>query len=158
MSKHKKQEPAEEIRKLTPVLPDNLFVARTPDKGRAVFTSKPIKKGETIEVAPMIVFGAKDRESINDTFLYEYYFEWGKKGKKGALALGFGSLYNHSYSPNAQYLPDFDLNVLEFRAVRDIEPGEEITVNYNLDPDDQTPVWWEQEKDQKKDKKKRQHP
>lgn len=159
MSKKEKNKAVEqkEPRKLTPVLPDNLFVARTPDKGRAVFTSKLIAKGETIEVAPMIVFSAQDRASIDDTFLYEYYFEWGNKGKKGALALGFGSLYNHSYKPNAQYLPDFDLNVLEFRAVRDIEPGEEITVNYNLDPDDQTPVWWERDA-KKKSKEKRQHP
>lgn len=158
MPKEKKTTKEPVIRKLTPVLPDHLFVARTPDKGRAVFTSQPIKQGDTIEVAPMIVFSEKDRNSINDTFLYEYYFEWGKKGKKGALALGFGSLYNHSYTPNAQYLPDFDLNVLEFRAVRNIEPGEEITVNYNLDPNDQSPVWWEREAKKKKAKKKRQHP
>lgn len=157
MSKKLKKVEEEVVKKLTPVLPDNLFVARTPDKGRAVFTSHPIKAGATIEVAPMIVFSAKDRLSIDDTFLYEYYFEWGNKGKKGALALGFGSLYNHSYAPNARYIPDFDLNVLEFQAVRDIEPGEEITVNYNLDPEDQTPVWWERDK-KKKDKKKNQHP
>ena len=46
------------------------------------------------------------------------------------------------------------LNILEFVAVRDIQPGEEICVNYNLDPDDQTPVWWERDKI----KKKKQHP
>lgn len=156
MSKKEKKEEVV-VRKLTPVLPDHLFVARTPDKGRAVFTSKAVKAGDTLEVAPMIVFSEKDRLSIDDTFLYEYYFEWGKKGKKGALALGFGSLYNHSYSPNARYIPDFDLNVLEFQAVRDIEPGEEITVNYNLDPEDQTPVWLERDAKKKK-KKKSQHP
>ena len=94
----------------------------------------------------MIVFSEKDRNAINDTFIYEYYFEWGKSGRKGALALGFGSLYNHSYTPNAKYNPDFDLNILEFEAVKDILPGEEITVNYNLDPDDDTPVWWERDK------------
>lgn len=143
-----------EIRSLTPFLPEHLFVARTPDRGRAVFTSKKIKKGTVIEIAPMIVFGESDRNLINDTYLYEYYFEWGKSGRKGALALGFGSLYNHSYSPNARYIPDFDLNVLEFEAIRDIKAGEEITVNYNLDPDDHTPVWWEREKI----KKKKQHP
>ncbi len=141
------------IKTLTPFLPDYLFVALTPDRGRAVFTSKKIKKGTVIEIAPMIVFGEKDRLAINDTFIYEYYFEWGKSGRKGALALGFGSLYNHSYDPNAKYIPDFDLNVLEFEAIKDILPGEEITTNYNLDPEDDTPVWWEREKI----KKKKQH-
>lgn len=147
-------EDASTFRSLNPFLPDYLFVAKTPDRGRAVFTSKLITAGTVIEIAPMIVFSENDRLLLNDTFLYEYYFEWGKSGRKGALALGFGSLYNHSYSPNARYAPDFDLNVLEFIAVRDIEPGEEICVNYNLDPDDQTPVWWERDKV----KNKKQHP
>ena len=154
MSKKTKNIDTTNIRALTPCLPDNLFVAKTPDRGRAVFTSKLIPAGTVIEIAPMIVFNEKDRLLLNDTFLYEYYFEWGKSGRKGALALGFGSLYNHSYEPNARYLPDFDLNILEFVAVRDIQPGEEICVNYNLDPDDQTPVWWERDKI----KKKKQHP
>lgn len=154
MSKTTKNIPNADLRTLTPFLPDYLFVAMTPDRGRAVFTSKVIPQGTVIEIAPMIVFSEKDRLLLNDTFLYEYYFEWGKSGRKGALALGFGSLYNHSYSPNARYIPDFDLNVLEFVAIRDIHPGEEICVNYNLDPDDQTPVWWERDKI----KKKKQHP
>ena len=154
MSKKTKNIDTTNIRALTPFLPDNLFVAKTPDRGRAVFTSKLIPAGTVIEIAPMIVFNEKDRLLLNDTFLYEYFFEWGKSGRKGALALGFGSLYNHSYAPNARYLPDFDLNILEFVAVRDIQPGEEICVNYNPDPDDQTPVGWERDKI----KKKRQHP
>ena len=151
---HKVTRNTNTIKNLTPFLPKNLFVAQTPDKGRGVFTSKFIKKGTVIEVSPMIVFGERDREKINDTLIYEYYFEWGKRGRKGALALGFGSLYNHSYHPNARYNPDFDLNILEFEALRNIKVGEEITTNYNLDPDDDTPVWWEKDKI----KNKKQHP
>ena len=55
----------------------------------------------------------------------------------------FGSVYNHSYQPNARYEPDFDLNIMEFIAIRDIVAGEEITTNYNYDPEDDSPVWWE---------------
>lgn len=142
------------VRIITPSLPGTIFVTRTADKGRGVFTNKRIKKGQTIEVCPMIVFDKKDRLAINDTFLYEYYFEWGNSTKKGALALGYGSIYNHSYNPNARYIPDFDLNILTFEAIRDIDAGEELTVNYNLDPDDQSPVWWERDKI----KNKKQHP
>lgn len=145
---------AKKTKIITPSLPGTLFVARTHDRGRGVFTNKKIKKGQTIEMCPIIVFSKKDREQIDSTFLYEYYFEWGESGKKGAVALGYGSLYNHSYSPNAKYNPDFDLNILEFEAIRNIEAGEEITVNYNLDPEDKTPMWWEREKI----KKKKQHP
>lgn len=145
---------AKKTKIITPSLPGTLFVARTHDRGRGVFTNKKIKRGQTIEMCPIIVFSKNDREQINGTFLYEYYFEWGESGKKGAVALGYGSLYNHSYSPNAKYNPDFDLNILEFEAIRNIEAGEEITVNYNLDPEDKTPMWWEREKI----KKKKQHP
>ncbi|MFN0276361.1 MAG: hypothetical protein ACKVPJ_11475, partial [Chitinophagales bacterium] len=76
------------VRIITPSLPGTIFVARTHDRGRGVFTNKRIRKGQTIEISPMIIFSKKDREQINDTFLYEYYFEWGESGKKGAVALG----------------------------------------------------------------------
>ena len=60
-----------------------------------------------------------------------YVFEWGEG--KVALALGFGSLYNHSYRPNARY-NDVGPQAKAFQALRDIAVGEEITVNYNGEP------------------------
>ena len=56
-----------------------------------------------------------------------------------AVALGYGSLYNHSYQPNARY-DDVGRLTKVFSALRDIEPGEEITVNYNGKPGDRGPV------------------
>ena len=50
-----------------------------------------------------------------------------------ALALGHGSLYNHSFRPNARY-DDVGPQTKEFTAMRDIAPGQEITVNYNGEP------------------------
>jgi SET domain-containing protein len=58
-----------------------------------------------------------------------------------AVALGYGSLYNHSYQPNARY-DDESGQTKVFRAIRDIAPGEEIVVNYNGEPGDETPVWF----------------
>jgi hypothetical protein len=53
------------------------------------------------------------------------------------MVLGFGSLYNHSYTPNATYVKKPDERVVEFVALQDIGSSEEITVNYNNgDPDD----------------------
>ncbi len=132
--------------KLMLFMSTHLYIARTINKGRGVFTSKDIKKGTVIEICPTIVFGVNDRKLVNDTFLYEYYFEWGITGRKGAVALGFGSLYNHSYTPNARYYPDFDLNILEFQSIKNIKAGEEITVNYNYDPDNDKTVWLERDK------------
>ncbi|HZU37814.1 MAG TPA: SET domain-containing protein-lysine N-methyltransferase, partial [Gemmataceae bacterium] len=59
-----------------------------------------------------------------------------------AIALGYGSLYNHSYMPNARY-DDEPGPAMTFTALRTIRPGEEITVNYNGDPKDRSPVGFE---------------
>ena len=72
--------------------------------GRGVFARRPIIEGETIECCPALVFPKDDRPHIDRTGLYDYYFDWSDGGL--AVALGYGSLYNHSYSPNAMYLRD----------------------------------------------------
>ncbi len=59
--------------------------------------------------------------------------------KQTVVALGYGSLYNHSYSPNARY-EDANPRTKLFIALRDIQPGEEIVVNYNADPNDRSDV------------------
>ena len=71
------------------------------------------------------------------TTLYHYCFEWGKDTV--ALALGYGSIYNHSYAPNARY-DDIAQRTKIYSAIQDIQPGEEITINYNGDPDDDSPM------------------
>ncbi|HNE48113.1 MAG TPA: SET domain-containing protein-lysine N-methyltransferase, partial [Saprospiraceae bacterium] len=62
---------------------------------------------------------------------------------KCAIALGYGSLYNHSYNPNARYEVDFDEEVIRFYTLSTIKAGGEITVNYNGDWQDQNPVWFD---------------
>ena len=74
------------------------------------------------------------------TGLAGYCFRW--HGETLALALGYGSLYNHSYQPNSRY-DDVAQTTKVFTALRDIAPGEEITVNYNGDPDDRSSVGFE---------------
>ncbi len=59
-----------------------------------------------------------------------------------ALALGYGSLYNHSYEPNARYEASRRRTKI-FVALRKIATGEEITINYNGEPGDRSPVWFE---------------
>jgi SET domain-containing protein len=113
-------------------------VKRTKGKGRGVYARVFISEGTVFERAPLLVMPAKEALSEDSNVLPAYVFEYGKK--KVALALGFGSLYNHSYQPNARY-DDATGQVKEYRALRDIQAGEEITINYNgaedvLDPVD----------------------
>jgi SET domain-containing protein len=113
-------------------------VKRIKGKGRGVFARRRIRKGEIIERVPVIVLPAE--EVVGGTTLASYAFKWGRG--QAALALGYGSLYNHSYRPNARYW-DVGPRTKEFTALRDIEPGEEITVNYNGKPRSRASIWFE---------------
>jgi uncharacterized protein len=119
-----------------------LFITFSELGGKGVFTGAPIKSGDLIEICPVIVLKEGEMEVLDTTTLYDYYFLWGDEQKKCALALGFGSLYNHFCPSNADYFMDFDEQIIEIHAVRDIEAGEEITINYHGDPQDPSPTWF----------------
>jgi SET domain-containing protein len=83
-----------------------------------------------------------ERKAVEKTKLFDYIFEWGKSRKKGCIALGYVSLYNHEYESNCDYDMDFETNLMTIRTVRAVKKGEELCVNYNADPTDKTPVWF----------------
>lgn len=116
-----------------------------PKAGRGVFAATAINTGEVIETCPVIVLSGKDVLPIKGTLLKNYYFIWHEPRKiatKVALCLGFGSIYNHSYAPNATYKKDLKNERIEFVALRDVKKGEEITVNYNYgNADDKSTLW-----------------
>jgi SET domain-containing protein len=122
-----------------PIRPSGLIeVKRTKGKGRGVFAVDTIYAGTVIERVPVIVIPEEEvLEAPGTSFLANYVFDWGRGTV--ALALGFGSIYNHSYYPNARY-DDEGQQTKVYTALRDIYPGEEITINYNGHEDDQTPV------------------
>lgn len=119
-----------------------LEIRTLPGKGRGVFATAEIKEGEIIECCPVVVLDKEDTHQIDSTILYNYYFSWGDDLKSSAIALGYGSLYNHSYIPNAEYEKDLKNGQIIFKAIKNIQNGEEITVNYNGKPDDWTPIWF----------------
>lgn len=109
--------------------------------GRGVFATVPIAAGTLIESCPVVALhDRKDRDRLRKTGLVNYYFLWGAKRDHAAICLGWGAVYNHSFSPNARYEKVMDDLRMDFTALRDIEAGEEITVNYNGDPDNTTPL------------------
>ncbi|MCA9051161.1 MAG: SET domain-containing protein-lysine N-methyltransferase [Planctomycetaceae bacterium] len=120
---------------------DLIEVKQTARKGRGVFARQFIPKGTEFEQVPVLVMPAEEvlGEPVNSV-LQHYVFDWGKGTV--ALALGFGSCYNHSYQPNARY-DDYGRMMKVFSALKDIQPGEEITINYNGHQDDDSPVWFE---------------
>lgn len=115
-----------------------LYFKNVKGMGRGVFSDKKIKKGETIEICPVIVLPEKDIKFLDKIDLERYYYMWGKGFKKAAISLGYGSLYNHSYNPNAQYIRNSKDELMKYVSLQDIPANTEITVNYNGDPKDQT--------------------
>jgi len=118
-------------------------VRETVTRGRGVFALVPIPAGTLIETADVIPVSRDEMGALQDCVLAEYYFRWGEDSREGALALGYGSLYNHSFKPNARYVKHFDRLTIDFVAIRDIAVGEEIRTNYNGEPGDQTKLWFD---------------
>jgi hypothetical protein len=128
----------------TPVTPGTkLRLGPVPGKGRGVFATAPIAAGELFERAPVIISPDTEWPNLEKTQLYHYCFEWGPEHTHTAIALGYASLYNHSFTPSARYLLQLDEHLIHFVALRDIAAGEEIVMNYNGEPTDLTPVWFE---------------
>lgn len=108
----------------------HLYVAPSPLGGRGVFTAREVPAGTVIELAPVILLSAKDRNSIHETHLHDYYFQW--DGDRAAIALGLGSLYNHAHPANASFELDYDFEQIRFTALANIPAGSEITIDYRL--------------------------
>jgi hypothetical protein len=120
---------------------ENLEIKINSEKGRGVFTKKGFDLKEIIEVCPLIIIPKEQRKFIDKTILYNYYFLM--ENGSIAIALGYGSLYNHGKKANAKYIVDLDKNVLSIVGIRKTEANKEITINYNGRPKDKSPVWFE---------------
>jgi len=110
--------------------PSSIRIGETPH-GRGVIATAPIAKGETIEVVPVLAIDAADGTGV----LADYVVDLGDDSDGSALMLGYGSLYNHSEDPNAEYVHQAD-DEYAFVALHDISAGEEITISYSEE-------WWE---------------
>ena len=120
-----------------------ISVGPSPGKGRGVFASRAIRAGEIIEEAPVIVLPGTEIEHLERTGLQDYYFLWGTDEEDAAILLGACSLCNHSYEPNAVFELRPESQTIRFVALRDIAAGEEVTTNYNGDPANRKPVWFD---------------
>jgi SET domain-containing protein len=118
-----------------------IYVKDTQKYGRGIYAERDIKKGEKFEVSPIIMISTEEWEKyLEKTILYNYLFYW---GENLALALGYGSLFNHSYQPNARFYNNMANLSIDFYALRDIKQDEEITINYHGDPEDDSPLWFD---------------
>ena len=120
-----------------------LYIDFIEKKGKAVFTNEDIPADVIIEVSPVIVMKKEDRSHLDKTLLHDYIFEWGEQKDKCCMALGYIPIYNHSYNSNCEYFMDYEEETIFVKTVSSIKKGEELTINYNGNWNDQTKVWFE---------------
>jgi len=122
---------------------NNLFVSDSFNKGRGVFTSQEITSGAIIEISPVIVMSKKERALLDQTLLHDYIFEWGHQKNQCCFALGYVSVYNHSYYSNCEYEMNYDEEIISIKTVRFIQSGEELFINYNGNWNAQKQLWFD---------------
>ena len=97
--------------------------------GHGVFATRKIVKGAIIERCPYIVIDDDDVAEANR--LQDYLFTSPDEEGDYLCVLGYGMVYNHSDSPNAEWeIDDDDIRFVRFTALREIKKGEEILHSY----------------------------
>lgn len=100
--------------------------------GRGVFAAKNFVAGELVEVCPVVILQCSF-ETL-PTELQRRVFDWtALANTKGAhaLALGYGSIYNHANPANLYYEPADDGLHLRLIAAVNVSADSELTINYN---------------------------
>jgi hypothetical protein len=112
--------------------PQKVYIKRSKIKeaGRGVFAKVDVKKGEIIESSPLLFIPEEELSFIEKTKMINYLLFFGKNRKKAAFILGFGSLYNHSDTPNAYFTVREKDKLVDLIALKDIAKDKEVTFNY----------------------------
>jgi len=114
-----------------------LQVVEIEGKGLGVTTAVGLLPGQLIECCPVLLLApekklGKDWARLHrvmlETVFSDYIFGW--TPKYGAVALGYGGLYNHSSHPNAETHRITKSRRMVFTAKEAIPAGTEITIAY----------------------------
>lgn len=127
---------------LTSQIP-GLYILDTEKKGRAVYCVEDISKDSLIEICPVIIMNSADTDTIHTTRLHDFYFVWDIEKGTSAIALGYGSLYNHSEKPNAEFLVSKETAEIRIIATEDIPSGTEIMIDYISAKDEGIELWFD---------------
>lgn len=122
----------------------SLYLKQCKGKGRGVFCKQIILQDELIEISPLIIIPASQREWLIESKLVDYFFSFDDENEKASsLALGFGGLYNHAELCNATYQVNHEKKQIEFYALCDIPAHTEICINYGGEYGENYSKWFE---------------
>lgn len=109
---------------------DKLVIRSAGKKGRGVFVRKgqEIKQGEIIEVSPVIYCPEEEYDFLEKTCLSHYIYNVPMEKKGIVVGLGYSSMYNHSFDPNADWANDD--RMIRIWALKTIPAGKEVLIHY----------------------------
>ncbi|MDE1152886.1 MAG: SET domain-containing protein-lysine N-methyltransferase [Micavibrio sp.] len=122
-----------------------LYLKETATKGRGVFCTSAIKKGETLEVTPALILNERETGHTDKTLLNNYAFTVGPlpkairakagvkdDGNASCLIMGLMTFCNHDEEPNAEIVwEQIDGTVYHtLQATRSIPKNTEICTTY----------------------------
>ena len=100
--------------------------------GLGLFATKPIKKGSKIirYFGPLLDSKKKKDDAIENKYLFELNDRW---TIDGSVRKNIARYINHACKPNAESDVKPRKRKVVIRAIKDIEPGEEINYDYGTD-------------------------
>jgi SET domain-containing protein len=124
-------------KKLTITPPTKIKIVEIPGKGLGVMATADIKKGENIEIFPVLFLSKKDVKYLDhESDLLTFYPMYLQSYRKDCIMFGYGSIYNHDRkNPNADifYPKNKTDRYLIMRAIKKISKGEEVVYDYGYD-------------------------
>lgn len=104
------------------------------EKGRGVFALRDLRKGEVLEIAPVVPV-SKSSVVENGEAPDGYLLEWdgNYEDEEYCMPLGYVMMYNHNDQPNIMIDPDYEEYTMTVVALRDIKKGEELCWNYSCE-------------------------
>jgi hypothetical protein len=129
-----------------------LYLKSVPGKGRGVYVGEDLPSGRLIHVSPMLLFASpqtsrdegeekgEDKQVKSDRrgdggpccvekdVLAHYTYTWDHQTQ--ALALGLGSMFNHSKHPNIGFVINKEKVIVSYTTLRDIRSHEELCISY----------------------------
>ena len=107
-----------------------IYVDKSPIHGWGVFAKEDIMEGEVFEECPILTLPIGKGEITPLLIDYRFNYPQGNEWEEQVLALGYGSLYNHSENANAYWVSDLENRTFKFISNREIKKDEEIFVWY----------------------------
>jgi hypothetical protein len=100
--------------------------------GLGLFATRPIKKGTKIirYFGPILDSRKKEEDAIENKYLFELNNRW---TIDGSVRKNIARYINHACKPNAQSDVKPRKRKVFIRAIKNIEPGEEISYDYGTD-------------------------